>query len=147
MSNLNIETNTQRIHTILKKRMDSDTAWKVAMDIMGGSEAAVRGIDPNDDKRRRKKTTWMVTDCFGIMPNQAFGYIMDMPFYYRARHGKWELRLYHTVGWDITKELPDDEFIYTIITGEHPTAGWDDKGEVYASIGNAIAIYLERKEK
>jgi hypothetical protein len=64
--------------------------------------------------------TYMIPDQYvGMMPNQIEGTLNGKPFYFRARHGGWTLRV-----------SPEDEEV--IDSGESPSAGWWSQEEAVA---------------
>ena len=62
------------------------------------------------------------TGKFGSMPNQAEGTVHGKPFYFRARHGGWSLRVAPPGG---------DPVVYgeVVANGEDPSAGWWEEKE------------------
>jgi len=64
----------------------------------------------------------IATNNFGQMPNQAFGELEGKPFYFRARHGGWCLRVAEKGADPVADGV-------VIAHGENELAGWWDEGD------------------
>jgi hypothetical protein len=80
--------------------------------------------------------TWTIdTEQFGSMPNQAEGTLNGQPFYFRARHGGWVLRVSPRKQdlWDMS--CPDTRIV---AHGEHAHAGWWENDEARAFLETTL---------
>ena len=71
-----------------------------------------------------------VDQTCGTCPNQLEGFINKHPFYFRARHGAWCLRV---------AEIGQDPVEGPVVAfGDHPHAGWWSTDEARAALDAAI---------
>lgn len=78
----------------------------------------------------------ITTTYFGMMPNQAQGMLNGKPFYFRARHGEWALRV-------ATEESKDAVLGKCIASGKDKNAGWWEENETKAFVE---ALLKERSD-
>jgi len=83
---------------------------------------------------------WTITKCGGICPTQAEGITpWGTPFYFRARHGWWELHDQPTLAGahDAAGWLGPGERL--IAEGDDPANGWMERHEVEAILAAVSA--------
>lgn len=68
--------------------------------------------------------------CHG-MPNQFDGLIDGKPFYFRARHGSWDLSVEGRV----------------VADGEDPEAGWWHGDDAWEALYRAVQAYCEATDE
>lgn len=79
----------------------------------------------------------ITTNKFGSMPNQAYGELNGDPFYFRARHGGWCLRI---------AEKGDDPGANGVVVanGENERAGWweeDEARKFLEEVLNVLSLF------
>lgn len=83
-------------------RNRDDLTGSVARELLEVTAVAlgsvVRAIEFDDRAQAAFERDMNISDitfeyCGGMFPNQAWGVAFGRPFYFRARHGDWELRL------------------------------------------------------
>jgi hypothetical protein len=80
---------------------------------------------------------YTITHNFGMMPNQIKGLADDgLEFYFRGRHGKWQL---------FFGPVEDDDFTGLAYEGEHEQAGWFEKEEWEAFFWQVIDLVEQGK--
>lgn len=72
----------------------------------------------------------IVTSCGGMCPTQAEGTIHGNPFYFRARHGIWQLTVVEPGCDAVMPANKEDVVLYR--DGDDPTHGWMEESAVMA---------------
>lgn len=85
----------------------------------------------------------VVTSMGGVCPTQAEGEMDGNPFYFRARHGVWNLTVVKP-GCDAAWPKKDD--VLLTLDGDDPTHGWMNDLDVMAILAAAFDAVTTRSE-
>jgi hypothetical protein len=82
-------------------------------------------------------TRYKITKNYGMMPNQIEGITEDgQEFYFRGRHGRWQL---------FFGDTEVDDFTGLAYEGEHEQAGWLEKEQWEAFFWEVIDLVQQNK--
>lgn len=84
----------------------------------------------------------VIETCGGVVPTQATGFMDGHPFYFRARHGDWDLNVTEP-GTDCV--MPGIDDVVLQLSGDDPTHGWMEEKDVEAILQDAYKQFLEAK--
>lgn len=85
----------------------------------------------------------IVTYLGGACPTQAEGTIFGNPFYFRARHGTWDLTVTVPGSDPVMPAEWADVLLYR--EGEDPAQGWMEEAQVLPILQQATTTLRERR--
>lgn len=91
-----------------------------------------------EEMKKALKIAAEATMTSAMMPNQFHGMLDGRPFYFRARHGRYELRL-GPEGGDFDSAVNGE----IVDEAEVKDAGWWEEAHAREHLAESISIYLE----